>query len=169
MQQELGSTDLGVVQRSVVKHLLDDQAVAEGLDAQLGQQGGLRRAHLVASLDQVHIGCDLNTALVDLERGLGGVHAGVASRDGDVVGGHQAHAGGGSNLEVVTLGEDEAHVAHHVVEQLQPLVVAVEADGAAHHRVLAHHDLGVVADGLQVQTQRATVETQAVAVAAAAQ
>lgn len=44
---------------------------------------------------------------------------------------------------------------HHVVQQLQPLVVAsalaVQADAAAHHGVLAHQDLGVIADGLQAR------------------
>ena len=47
-------------------HLLDLQAVGEGLDAQLGEQRCLRGTDLVADLDQLHVGRDFDRALVDL-------------------------------------------------------------------------------------------------------
>ena len=59
-------------------HLQQAQAVLEGLDAQLGQQGGLGGADLVARLDQVHVGHNLNGTLVD----LGGNAQGLVTQTG---------------------------------------------------------------------------------------
>ena len=47
-------------------HLQQAKSILEGLDSQLGQQGGLRGSDLVAGLDQVHVADDLNGTLVDL-------------------------------------------------------------------------------------------------------
>jgi hypothetical protein len=56
------------------------------------------------------------------------------------------------HLVEVALGEKDAHVANHVVQQLQPLVVAsalaVQADAATHHGVLAHQNHRMLADSL---------------------
>jgi len=41
------------------------------------------------------------------EGGLGGIHAGGASRDVHVAGGDQVHTGGGANLHVGKSGEEE--------------------------------------------------------------
>jgi hypothetical protein len=40
--------------------VLNDQAVGKGLDAELGEEGGLRGAHLVPLLDDRHVGGDLD-------------------------------------------------------------------------------------------------------------
>ena len=139
-------------------HLQQAKSILEGLDSQLGQQGGLRGSDLVAGLDQVHVTDDLNGTLVDLggnaqgleckrkerqfssdiakgsdhlrgdgwllverrmalfrvlyleERGLGGIHAGGATGDGDVVGGGEADTGGSSNLVLLNFDLDVVQV-----------------------------------------------------------
>ena len=65
---------LGVVQAAGVVDLQDDQAVAEGLDAQLGQQGCLGGAHL---LEWGGVGMGVGREKAgEKERGHGGMAAG---------------------------------------------------------------------------------------------
>mmetsp|Transcript_20166 Transcript_20166/g.52460 ORF Transcript_20166/g.52460 Transcript_20166/m.52460 type:complete len:366 (-) Transcript_20166:205-1302(-) len=158
----------GVVQGVVLKHLLDLQAILEGLDAQLGQQGGLGGTHALALLHQLHVVHHLNGTLGNLggntqgleEGGLGGIHTGGPSRHVHVAGSNQVHAGRGADLVLVdlllhvvqvTIGENDAHVVDQVVQDDPPLVVArglaVHLDGALHHGVLAHQDDSIRAQG----------------------
>ncbi len=59
----------------------------------------------------------------------------------------------GLDVVQVAVGEDDADIADQLVEDAGPLVVArrlaVEADAALHHRVLAHQDDGAGAQGLR--------------------
>mmetsp|Transcript_25360 Transcript_25360/g.45200 ORF Transcript_25360/g.45200 Transcript_25360/m.45200 type:complete len:327 (-) Transcript_25360:124-1104(-) len=169
---ELGSqVGLGDVEHlrgvdgAVLKHLHDDQAVAEGLDAELGQQGGLRGPHTLAFLDDRHVGGDLNHTLGNLgwdverleEGRLLRSKAGGAGGDVDVEGGEQTHTRGRTLLELgdlvtslneVAVGEDQAHIADHEGEQGCKLLITgalhVEAEAALHQRVLAHQNGGVI-------------------------
>ena len=58
----------GAEDGDIIVYGLDDQSIGEGLDPQLGQQGSLRRPHLVPFLDQLHRRNDLHYSLVDLHR-----------------------------------------------------------------------------------------------------
>ena len=58
-----------------------------------------------------------------------------------------------SYLAEVGLGEHNAHIAHQLVNDGCPCLafplLAVHADGALHHGVLAHEDDGLGAQGLK--------------------
>lgn len=47
-------------------HLADDQAVREWLDAELGEEGGLRGSHLLTLHNQLHVCRNLDSSLVNL-------------------------------------------------------------------------------------------------------
>ena len=71
-----------------------------------------------------------------------------------------------AHLVEVALGEDQAHVADQRLGNAGPLLVAsalaVQADGALHHRVLAHqhHALAMVPQALFRQCTSSAVRTQ---------
>mmetsp|Transcript_43087 Transcript_43087/g.109033 ORF Transcript_43087/g.109033 Transcript_43087/m.109033 type:complete len:247 (-) Transcript_43087:361-1101(-) len=120
---------LGRVDRAVLKDLHDDQAIREGLDAELGEQGGLRGAHALALCDDRHIAGDLDGTLGNLggdverleEGRLLGAQASAARRDVHGQRRQQAHTRRRALLELadlvagldeVAVGEDQADVAH---------------------------------------------------------
>jgi len=63
-------------------HLQDLQAVLEGLDAQLGQQGGLGCAHALAGLHQLHVVHHLNGTLGNLGGNAQGLHRRQGGEEG---------------------------------------------------------------------------------------
>mmetsp|Transcript_3849 Transcript_3849/g.12873 ORF Transcript_3849/g.12873 Transcript_3849/m.12873 type:complete len:495 (-) Transcript_3849:49-1533(-) len=144
-----------VVDGARLEHLADEEAVVEGLLAELVEQRGLRLPHAGVLLDHLHVLNDLDGALVDLGRdverleegGLGRVQARGARLDPDVHGRKSPCASGGGHLVVVDHVADLAEVAvgHHKrnvgLELLHdgPQVGAVVVhvgDGPAHLGVL---------------------------------
>lgn len=147
---------------------MDDQAVGERHDVQLLEQCRLRVAHLLAFLNQVHVGHDLDLALHDLsgdlqhleEAGLAGVAASGAGGHHDVDGGDGTHTRGRghavsldglADLRHVTGGKHEADVALDVRQQLLEWVARVLLQVSGHdladHGVLAHQDLTLATKG----------------------
>lgn len=109
----------GRIDGTLIINGLNDESIEEGLDVQHLQEGGLRRTDLLANLDQLDVRDNLNLTLVNLgrnvqglqERGLGGLHTGVTSGDGNVNGGNGSSLGRGSNLEGKELGANRAEVS----------------------------------------------------------
>jgi len=141
--QHIGAEDVTLL---VHGHSLD--AVGEGANLQLVQQGSLGLADLLAELDQMHAGNHLNLSLVNLggdveglePRGLAGVAAGRAGLDVDIGGGKSANASGGGHLVGdnnltdlcdVAVGEHEANVAVDVLQEASHGVLGVLGDEVA--------------------------------------
>ena len=59
---------------AVREHLEEHEAVRERLDAQLGQQGGLRTSDLLALLDQVDVRHNFDGTPVNLGGNVQGLH-----------------------------------------------------------------------------------------------
>jgi hypothetical protein len=150
--------------RSGVEDAVNLQAVREGLDVELLQQGSLGGAHLVTLLDEGHVVGDFDLALDDLggdlqdleKGGLSGVAASGARGHAHIDGGDGADTGRGrhsvgqnevSDLGQVRVGEDEADVARHLGGQggVEMAGVRIQEGGQdlAHEGVLAHQDLGL--------------------------
>ena len=161
--------DLGVEEGAVVVDGLDDQPVGEGEDVQLLQQGGLGVPDLVALLQDLHGGGDLNLTLGNLggdlqrleERGLPGVtpsrargddHIARSSRPDTSRGGHAVLLHGFTHQAELAVGEDKADVAAHELQELLdgvPGVLAEEdVDDLADTGVLPHQDGGRPTEGL---------------------
>ena len=152
----------------VDKHRLE--SVGERGEAELAEEGRRGGGHLLASLDDGHVGEDLDRTLVDLggdvesleEVGLRRLHAGGTRRDDDVNLSDGASLGGRGDDELLDLlldvahltgGEDDADVADHLLGEGHPGVVAlafaVLANALADHGVLAHEDSRLGAERLE--------------------
>lgn len=113
---------------ALVVDLLDGQTVGERRDVEQVEQGSLGGTDLGSSLNELEVGRDFNGTTGNLggdtegleERGLSGLHTGVASGDPHIGGGKGTRTSGGGDLVVenlvtdgleVGVGEDETDVA----------------------------------------------------------
>ena len=127
----LNVEDLGLEDLSGIVDLDDLHSVRERTDSEHVEEGGLRRSDAGSGEDEVDVGDDLDRSTRDLggdverleERRLSGLHAGVTSRDEDIVGRVRSSLGRGgdlvgeddvANLLEVGRGEDESDVSTHV-------------------------------------------------------
>jgi hypothetical protein len=135
--------DLGREALTLVVDLGNTHTVGEGRDVEHVEQGSLGGTDLVASLNELQVGGNLNSTTGNLggdtesleERGLTGLHAGVASGDPDVGGSDGTSTSGSSDtvdenlvtdLLEVAVGEDETDVATDVGEETLVLGVVVD-------------------------------------------
>lgn len=113
---------------ALVVDLLDGQTVGERRDVEQVEQGSLGGTDLGSSLNELEVGGNFNGTTSNLggdtegleERGLSGLHTGVASGHPHIGGGKGTRTSGGGDLVVenlvtdgleVGVGEDEADVA----------------------------------------------------------
>ena len=130
---------------TVVVDLSNSHTVGERRDVKQVKEGGLGGTDLGAGLNELEVGGDLNGTTGNLggdtksleERGLTGLHTGVASGDVDITGGDGTGTGRGSDTVVedeaadlleVLVGENETDVALDVGEET--LVLGVLRDEA---------------------------------------
>ena len=149
--------NLGRENIALVKDLHNSHSVRERRDAKHVEKRCFGRSDTGTSSDDLDVGHDFNGTTSDLGRdtesleegGLSGLHTGVASRDGDILGREGTSTSGGGDLvgddEVTDIleflvSEDEANVALDVGEETLELGVVAEdgAQSTADHGVFAH-------------------------------
>lgn len=159
--------DRGREDGTVVVNLNNSHTVGERRDVEHVKKGGLRRSDLGAGSNDLNVVDDLNGTTGNLggdtegleERGLSGLHTGVAGGDVDVGGGNGTGTSGGSDLVrdngltdllEVTVGEDEADVATDEGEDLLELgeLAGKGAESTTDHGVLAHEDNTLATESL---------------------
>mmetsp|Transcript_17151 Transcript_17151/g.28675 ORF Transcript_17151/g.28675 Transcript_17151/m.28675 type:complete len:346 (+) Transcript_17151:87-1124(+) len=151
---------------AVIVHRLDHQTVGKGADSKLGEQGSLGSTDLVASLDQLHSGSDLNLTLLNLGGDLEDLEKGGLSRvtTGGTGGHHDIARGNGTgtsrggnsvgkndvlDLTEVIVGEHHTDVAVDLLIDGTDGVARVLLHEVLEHLtdegVLSHQDLGLTA------------------------
>merc|ERR550534_1232405 len=152
--------DFRVKHTAAVVHLGDDQTIAEGADLEHVQEGSLRHANPVASLDDVHgsLG-NLSWDSQSLEEaGLLGTHTSVLGGHHDINWGESASLGRSLHLvgeeqvahvQQLHLGEHEANILLDVRHQTLQVWVSLQmaADSLPHHGVFAHEDHSLTPEG----------------------
>ena len=158
--------NIGAEALTVLVDLGDGHTVGERRDVQQVKEGSLGGTDLVASLNELEVGDNLNGTTGNLggdtesleEGGLTGFHTSVTTGDPDIIGGDGTGTSGSSDtvgkdlllgaLEV-TVGEDETNVTTDVGKETLPLGVLGDETlkGTTNHGVLTHQDDGLSTEG----------------------